>query len=51
MKKFMAIVMLGTTLVGCANAGSGAIGGTASGAAAGALAGQVLGHDTKSTII
>lgn len=38
-------------LVGCANTGSGAIGGTTLGAAAGAGLGQAIGNDTQSTLI
>ncbi len=51
MKKKLCLLLVILSLVGCANAGSGAIGGTTLGAGTGALLGQAIGHNSKSTLI
>ncbi|MGL5123532.1 MAG: YMGG-like glycine zipper-containing protein [Fusobacteriaceae bacterium] len=52
MKKKLFLLLLSSLLiVGCANTGSGAIGGTTLGAGTGALLGQAIGKNTKTTLI
>ncbi|MGL5124386.1 MAG: glycine zipper domain-containing protein [Fusobacteriaceae bacterium] len=51
MKKLLLSIIVIVSLTGCANAGSGAIGGTTVGAGTGAILGQAIGNDSKSTLI
>lgn len=50
-KKTIAMLILTTSLLGACTAGNKKMSGTAGGAAAGALIGQIVGKDTKGTLI